>query len=185
MKDSAFENFSEKALEALDFARCQRADGSYYGTGGTCRQGTPADEALGKVKIMTKEQVAKASDATLRSQVKNANTAGFGKGANNSPEVMKGLKEQHDLAKAELDSRKGDRDQRIQKALGSAQKRIDKLTTRANAMKPGAQKDKVQSKIAKLRKTQASLVKTRGREGTNVPSRTEGFGPNIPTSRFD
>jgi len=98
---------------------------------------------------------------------------------------MKGLKEQHDLARAELGRRKGDRDQRIQKALGSAQKRIDKLTTRSNAMKPGPQKDKVQAQIAKLRKTRANLVKTRGREGTNVPSRTEGFGPNIPTSRFD
>jgi len=25
---------------SLDFARCQRPDGSYYGTGGQCRQGT-------------------------------------------------------------------------------------------------------------------------------------------------
>ena len=40
MKDSAFENFSEDALEALDFARCQRPDGSFYGTSGVCRKGT-------------------------------------------------------------------------------------------------------------------------------------------------
>jgi hypothetical protein len=40
MKSSAFENFSESALEALDFARCQRGDGSFYGTGGQCRIGT-------------------------------------------------------------------------------------------------------------------------------------------------
>jgi len=31
--------FSEDALAVLDFARCQRADGSYYGTGGQCRKG--------------------------------------------------------------------------------------------------------------------------------------------------
>ena len=42
MKNSAFENFSEEALEALDFARCQRPDGSFYGTGGMCRKGSPA-----------------------------------------------------------------------------------------------------------------------------------------------
>ena len=32
-------NFTE---QHFDFARCQRADGSYYGTGGTCRMGTDA-----------------------------------------------------------------------------------------------------------------------------------------------
>jgi hypothetical protein len=31
--------FSEDALAVLDFARCQRADGSYYGTAGRCRKG--------------------------------------------------------------------------------------------------------------------------------------------------
>lgn len=39
MKHSAFESFSESALDALDFARCQRPDGTYYGTSGTCRKG--------------------------------------------------------------------------------------------------------------------------------------------------
>jgi hypothetical protein len=28
--------------EAYDFARCQRPDGSFYGTAGTCRKGSPA-----------------------------------------------------------------------------------------------------------------------------------------------
>lgn len=31
--------FSESVLEILDFARCQRPDGSYYGTSGQCRKG--------------------------------------------------------------------------------------------------------------------------------------------------
>jgi len=35
-------NFNEVAQETLDFARCQRADGSYYGTSGTCRKGRDA-----------------------------------------------------------------------------------------------------------------------------------------------
>ena len=34
--------FQEAALEKYDFSTCQRPDGSYYGTGGTCRKGTPA-----------------------------------------------------------------------------------------------------------------------------------------------
>jgi len=42
--DSIFDNFSEEALEALDFARCQRADGSFYGTSGQCRKGKEAGD---------------------------------------------------------------------------------------------------------------------------------------------
>ena len=38
------ENFREQALENYDFMTCQRSDGSYYGTGGTCRKGTPAEK---------------------------------------------------------------------------------------------------------------------------------------------
>ena len=37
----------------FDFTRCQRPDGTYYGTGGQCRKGTPADakEGLSKGKM--------------------------------------------------------------------------------------------------------------------------------------
>ena len=42
MKHSAFDDFNEFAQEALDFARCQRPDGSFYGTAGMCRKGAPA-----------------------------------------------------------------------------------------------------------------------------------------------
>ena len=173
MKDSAFENFSEKALEALDFARCQRADGSYYGTGGTCRMGAPADskDSTSRARSELLGDISHAKDLLKRSDL--------------TPWERARTTTIQQTSERELAKLKGDRDQRIQKALGSAQKRIDKLTARSNAMKPGPQKDKVQAQIAKLRKTQRNLVKTRGREGTNVPSRTEGFGPNIPTSRFD
>ena len=38
-------SFDTRTLLAdqFDFARCQRPDGSYYGTGGVCRAGAPAD----------------------------------------------------------------------------------------------------------------------------------------------
>jgi hypothetical protein len=48
-----FPTFSEDASAVLDFARCQRPDGSVYGTSGQCRKGTPvADEG----KKFTPEQ---------------------------------------------------------------------------------------------------------------------------------
>ena len=36
--------FEAAALQYYDFETCQRSDGSYYGTGGTCRKGTPAEK---------------------------------------------------------------------------------------------------------------------------------------------
>ena len=42
MKSSEWdEGVLERFREQYDFARCQRPDGTYYGTGGTCRKGTP------------------------------------------------------------------------------------------------------------------------------------------------
>jgi len=35
-------HFDDFAEEHLDYARCQRADGSYYGTSGVCRTGSAA-----------------------------------------------------------------------------------------------------------------------------------------------
>ena len=40
-EEAAWEAFQEAALDKYDFTTCQRPDGSYYGTGGTCRKGSP------------------------------------------------------------------------------------------------------------------------------------------------
>ena len=37
-------NFSEEAKNLWDFARCQRPNGSHYGTAGKCRKGTEVDK---------------------------------------------------------------------------------------------------------------------------------------------
>ena len=41
--EESFVAFYEAFTEAYDFARCQRPDGSHYGTGGVCRKGTEVD----------------------------------------------------------------------------------------------------------------------------------------------
>ena len=51
----AEEAFKEAALEKYDFSTCQRPDGSYYGTGGTCRKGSPVSG------VPKKEQKGKAA----------------------------------------------------------------------------------------------------------------------------
>jgi hypothetical protein len=45
-------SFNEDAMEVWDFARCQRADGTFYGTRGRCRQG---DEVGAKEEIPTEK----------------------------------------------------------------------------------------------------------------------------------
>ena len=44
-----YSSLSEESLQEVgnildEFTRCERADGSFYGTGGTCRKGTPAGD---------------------------------------------------------------------------------------------------------------------------------------------
>jgi len=42
-------SFSESAQNLWDFTRCQRADGSYYGTSGKCRSGNEVEAKLAKL----------------------------------------------------------------------------------------------------------------------------------------
>lgn len=41
-----YEQFMETALDTYEFQKCQRSDGSIYGTGGTCRKGTPIGDIM-------------------------------------------------------------------------------------------------------------------------------------------
>jgi tRNA A-37 threonylcarbamoyl transferase component Bud32 len=42
-EEGVLDRFRDAYSDAYDFARCQRPDGSYYGTSGTCRKGAPVD----------------------------------------------------------------------------------------------------------------------------------------------
>jgi len=75
MKNSAFENFSEEALEVLDFARCQRPDGSFYGTGGTCRKGFPTGAKEKEVKSARKSAKASGEVADRKAAARKENEA--------------------------------------------------------------------------------------------------------------
>jgi len=59
-------SFSEYAAEILDFARCQRADGSFYGTAGQCRLG----KKVGPREIKVLRAKAAAGDAKARRALK-------------------------------------------------------------------------------------------------------------------
>jgi len=78
------EVFKQTAGEGyFDFARCQRADGSHYGTGGTCRKGdkvgarevtaAPAEKA----SRLTQKKIGSLSDEQLKSLIKNPKLLGY------------------------------------------------------------------------------------------------------------
>ena len=54
--EASWEAFQEAAAEKYDFSTCQRDNGTYYGTGGTCRQGADVPGGVPK-----KEKAAKSS----------------------------------------------------------------------------------------------------------------------------
>ena len=117
--------FSESTEDFVDFAqRCQRPDGSMYGTNGQCRKGKetsakPKDEvgtgkASGKVKsgglgeltIKTAADMKKMSDADLKAHMKLANKVAFQNDVDTLTKAQfDGLSDQHKMAKKELESR--------------------------------------------------------------------------------
>ena len=52
----------------FDFARCQRADGSYYGTGGVCRQGTAAGAKEKEAKAAPKASSGGVTEKDLKAK---------------------------------------------------------------------------------------------------------------------
>lgn len=66
-----FGNFSEDTLvqfqDEYSYSRCQRPDGSFYGTSGVCRKGTPAD-----AKEKSEKGKSKSSSSKLKERGKSA-----------------------------------------------------------------------------------------------------------------
>lgn len=140
MKHSAFEDFNESAQEALDFARCQRPDGSFYGTGGVCRKGTPAG---------AKE---KKSGGEFRTRPKGAIEADMKRLTSSGAMNQKGMagvkaREEHAALKAELNKPlKGQAKREVKKPESSGGssvanvKALDKKAKEANKKADAAEK---------------------------------------------
>ena len=80
---STLGSINEKALELFDFAqRCQRPDGSIYGTAGQCRKGTPVkSEVKEEPKKKTRVKIDKVSPAKVKKGEENPTPGLFSKGS--------------------------------------------------------------------------------------------------------
>lgn len=133
MKSSAFDNFSEEAQEVLDFARCQRPDGSFYGTSGQCRKGTPT----GDQKEPTRRDKARAKRAVF---------------AREAADKMRPASEAAEKKAKDL-KQKADR---LEKALGAAQKGAGpKATAKLEALQTKVKQAKIEAGRAKA---EANLI---------------------------
>ena len=147
--------FSESTEDFVDFARCQRADGSIYGTSGQCRKGTPTSAKAPEKKTASKS--AKASNVATSAKAK-------------APSDLKAkateLREMNKVAKA-ADKKAESADKAWRKAgmpKGEQQKEVRRLDREAKAanreadksgrelirMKKSAERDKGRAKNVKL-----------------------------------
>ena len=151
MKDSAFENFGEGVMDAVyDFARCQRPDGSYYGTSGQCRKGTQTG---------AKEKAAPKAKAAPKTKAEPKAKAAAG-GAPTAKEV-RALDKTAKAANKKADAS----DKAYQKAAADARKAEAKATPdmRASRANPGdkalADKFRVSNMEARNARDKAAILK--------------------------
>lgn len=145
-------NFSEFSEEEFDFARCQRPDGSFYGTRGKCKKGTEAGAASkatttadkkgsgtpstgGKATVKQLQSQLKERAASLSSMQKQMSSAMKAYGAmekatkkNPSVENRKNLRlAQKALAQKEREIRKAEREtEALRKQWSAARKKLER-----------------------------------------------------------
>lgn len=96
-------SFSAEAQQVWDFTRCQRADGTYYGTGGKCRKGSEVSakqkEALAKASPEQLKKLAKSSklSAVQKKAVKEEITKKAGGGGDSKEEYASLMKQQQEM----------------------------------------------------------------------------------------
>ena len=141
MKNSAFDNFNEAAQDVLDFARCQRPDGSFYGTSGQCRKGSPTGA---KEKEAPKGR--KSSGKTGEASAKKATPKAVGKEASKAkpaPKATQANVRKLDRAAKAADKKDDAADKAWRKAgspKGEQQKEVIRLDKEAKALNRAADK---------------------------------------------
>ena len=154
MKESAFENFSEYAQDALDFARCQRPDGSFYGTSGVCRKGaeTGAKEKEAKAAKPAKAPSAKAQ-ASSDLKAKKAEVRSMDKTAKAADKAADKADKKFQKSKSPADQKEA---RRLDKEAKSANKQADKGQKELVRMAKSAQSSKGRESNVSLNKALAT-----------------------------
>lgn len=165
-----YPTFSESAYEVLDFARCQRADGTFYGTSGQCRKGKPVgpkeEKALKKAAAAGNKKAKAALDVVEGKKTKaQAKKELSGKPTATKPKPKKDPKEEYAalLKKQQELVQKGD--------ITSAMKLNDKVKAAADKV---SKTPEAKSQEAKLKKDAESRKKAEESFETAQKKREDG-----------
>ena len=160
-------DFDQYAQEVWDFVRCQRADGSYYGSSGKCRKGS-------EVSAKQKEALAKLKPEQLKQLEKSPKLSSIQKKAVKEEIVKQGGEED---AKAKYSSLARQSQEAMTRGdMATAMKLnkeamdvMAKINAQSEKKAPGAQE-----KMGKIDKLLGELKKTDPIKGSEVSSDDKG-----------
>ena len=139
--------FQEAAAEKYNFSTCQRDDGSYYGTGGTCRKGSPVSGGVPK-------DAKKSSSKSGGGGAVGSATKSLQSGARSLDKKAKAADKKADAADKKFQKSKSPADQKAAKAADKNAKAANKAADKAdkNFQKSAA----IDKKIASINKRMKS-----------------------------
>lgn len=173
--EESYAVFHEAASEKYDFSTCQRGDGTYYGTGGTCRKGSDVPGGV------PKKEKAASSGGGGGGGGSASTGGGGGGGAPTKADISTKRKEVREMDKtakaADKKADKADKDWRKAGAPKGAQqqevRRLDKLAKSANK-----EADKGQKELERMNKSATSAKGRQSNEAVNKAiSNTTQDGP--------
>ena len=159
MKNSAYENFSEKALEALDFARCQRPNGTFYGTSGICKSGSPVG-AKEKEAPKGKSSGGEASKAAAGGAPTAKEVRALDKAAKAADKKADAADKKFQKSKSPEDRKEARRLDKEAKAANKAADKADKGFQKGSKAKPAASAEDKAAKEAKSAERAAKQLKS-------------------------
>jgi hypothetical protein len=157
--------------EAYDFARCQRPDGTFYGTSGQCRKG---QEAGANKKLKTDFRKEVAAGAAKRKVRDEKITARQGRDAELRTQIRDAIVAQRPI-KAELDRRERalrEVERRVKKDP-SKENRANMRTLAAAVREKEREYNKAEREIEKMARERARLERQRQRELMTPAQRAE------------
>lgn len=161
-------DYNESAQEALDFARCQRPDGSFYGTGGVCRKGSPTGakekeapkgrKSSGKTSESSAKKAAPKASASSDMKSKRAEVREMDKTAKAANKAADKADKKFQKSKSPADGKEA---RRLDKIAKSADREANKADKELQRMAKSASNDKGRAKNVKINEALASGNKSR------------------------
>jgi hypothetical protein len=175
---------SDQVNEIFDFTRCQRSDGSYYGTRGKCRKGTEVEAKLAKLPVEKLQKLAQHPKLTP-DQKKKVDAAIADKAGEITKPVAK-KDETQDLQSQYSNLARKAQEAMVKGDMETALKLNKEAMALAEKMKASTEKNspEAKQKEEKIKKIESDINKAKLPEGSKTFSDSEGtyivnkVGPN-------